>query len=248
MSGHNPVTMGGHVIRKAILLTVLLFGVVGVGTALAFDNLQIYIVGATYDTITDTWVVNSPTFQLWVIGDSPVDGVSLTAAYLTGESGTISLTPTTTGGFGGFTDPSTPGAPGSPFFSAPDQVPQLSDGSYLPKHGIYGPGSGHSFEQWSIGDFTSTTESPLGDFQVSFPSPSATQFGQINAYNVAVTGFTQVHFDAFNTVMAGNHGTTLAINAPFSHDAETQVPEPGTMVLLGSGLMGLVGTRFARKK
>lgn len=233
-------------LRRVVLFTALLCGVVAMGTAQALPNLQLYIEGATYDSGTETWVTTSDNFKLWVIGDADAGAgildVSLTAAYLTGESGTITLTSTTTGGFGGFTDPSTPVAPSVTILASADgAVPVLGDGSSLPTHGIFGPGT--SFRQWSLGDFT-LLDSPLGDFQTTVPSPSGTKFGQINAYDVAVTGFSQLHFDAFDHI----EGSTHSSFAPFSHDAGTSVPEPTTLLLFGGGLMGLVASRFVRKK
>lgn len=207
----------------------------------AVPALQLFIEGATYDSATDTWVLSTGgPFQLWVIADvaktGGIEGVKLSAAVSTSEipGGSITLAPTTTTLL---TDPSTPGDPSttSNFPSADGVVPVRGDGTPLPAHGIYGAGT--SFFEWNLGDFT-LTDSPVGDFVDAFPTTFPTT-GQINVYTVAVTGFTRVHFDAYNHVFdATNHGDYKF--APFSHDAETRVPEPGTLVLVTTGL-GLGG-------
>jgi hypothetical protein len=66
---------------------------------------------------------------------------------------------------------------------------------------------------------------------------------EINVTNLA-DGY-QIHFDLYSEKLAKRSTTDLDINlfAPFSHDAQSnghQVPEPGTLVLMGSGLLGLV--------
>lgn len=53
-----------------------------------------------------------------------------------------------------------------------------------------------------------------------------------------------LHFDLFTIVGSGQLGPTDQVftNAPFTHDAQT-VPEPGTVLLLALGLVGLAATR-----
>jgi hypothetical protein len=233
--------------RFRILLCVS-FGFVHFANATpvhAYPALQVYIDGATYDSSTETWVATSDMFQLWVIADiakkGAINDVKLSAAILTSESGTgsISLTPTTTSLV---TDPSTPIAPIAAPLSADGAIPVLSDGTSLPTHGIYG--SGVSFFQWELGDFT-LTDSPVGDFITSFPTTFSSS-GQINVYTIAVSGFTAVHFDAFDTIESKND----AVFAPFSHDGagfpfgdqvEGELPEPGTLVLWSLGAVALAG-------
>lgn len=221
-------------------------------TGFAIPLLQLYIEGATYDTDTQTWVTNSSNFKLWVIanvngpggtGGLGIDDVRLSAAFLTSESGSISLTAATTLLK---PDPSPPVAPTiMAGLGADGTRPQMSDLSLLPSHGIYG--SGTSFKQYSLGDMLAM-DSPIADFNGSsgFPAPGDffANAGQINVYDVTVTGYSQVHFDAFNHVV----GTTDAKFAPFSHDAGGQVPEPGTLLMLGAGLTTAAGIRFKRNR
>jgi hypothetical protein len=224
---------------KLKLLTILLVALAGTAVQ-AQPILQLYIEGATYDTDSESWVVQSNNMRLWVIGNVDQQGtiheVKLSAAFLTSETGTISLTPSTATLL---TDPSTPIAPVETLgVGADGTLPLMSDGRYLPAHGIYGDGT--SFRQWELGDFDQT-DSPIGDFVNSFPA-SFPSTGQINVYDVVITGYSMVHFDAFNHVEGFNH----AIKVPFSHDAGVATPEPGTLMLLGAGLLGT--SMFWRKR
>ena len=54
----------------------------------------------------------------------------------------------------------------------------------------------------------------------------------------------ELHFDLYNKKTSKQDPNDLDINAfaPFSHDAET-VPEPGSLLLFGIGMVGLAGAR-----
>jgi len=190
--------------------------------------LIIIFIAILFGIISRTWVINSgDPFKLRVIGDvgakGPIRDVRLTAAFPTLETGTITLSPTTTSGL---TDPSTPGTP-----TTDDTIPLKTDESVLPSHGIYGPGT--SWNGYELGDFT-LIDYPIGDLIDTFPL-SFLSNGQMNVYNVIVTGYSMVQFDAFDTI----DGETHAKFAPFSNDAVTQVPEPSTLMLIGPGLIGI---------
>lgn len=213
--------------------------------ALAIPALQLYVEGAVYDTSTETWINYSSNFVLWVLGDVGAYGniydVELAAAFNSNETGTITITPTTATS-GQLPSPGDPSAPGAPVFllSGSDTAPLMNDGKPLPTHGIYGPGV--SWNTYGLGNFT-LTDSPIGNYSddvpVSFPHS-----GQINAYDVQITGYSWTHFDAFDHYLAGNK--FKYVKAPFSHDADF-APEPASFTLLGLGMLGLL-TRFKLTK
>ena len=59
----------------------------------AVPDLQIYIPGATYDDITETWIINSYNYELWITGaNQTIDDVRFAAAVPEDETGSIEIT------------------------------------------------------------------------------------------------------------------------------------------------------------
>ena len=144
------------------------------------------------------------------------------------------------------TDPSTPGALSD---LGSDETQFEAGGLYesdaftpVQSHDEYASADYHHF--WQMGDFN-LTDSPIGDFSDVFPPAGGyPSTGQINVYDVVITGWDQVHWDAFDhTVMTTGQGDKWSYwKVPPSHDGTGGggvVPEPGTLALLGLGITGL---------
>jgi hypothetical protein len=197
------------------------------GGAHAVPVLQIYIDGATYDTVTETWVVSEPEFDLWVIGNVDAQGtifdVKLTASFF-GLSGTMTLTPTNTTTI---TDPSVPAAP---------TVFAMGTGGHpvLPDHGIFNDPTLAGWTDYSLGDMD-LLDSPIADFNGSETFPTTfPNSGQVNVYHVVMEGWTKVHFDAYGETVNSANGKKSFWKSPFSHDGTVPVEET-----TWSGIKGL---------
>lgn len=221
---------------KLFWLAFGIIAVVGVGKVTALPTLQLYIEGATYDPNDETWVIYDREFILWVIGDvqrfGTIYDVKLAAVVKSNEMGSISLTPTTASPQWGVQDQNKPSSPvPTNNFPSPDgAIPKMGNGRDLPTHGVYGPGI--RFYEWSLGDFNLTEDALIGDFSYVFPT-ELSRWGQINAYIVTISGFSWVHFDAYDHVVLSNNKAKYVFT-PFSHDV-LSTPEPSAWVLLLTG-------------
>jgi hypothetical protein len=206
--------------KKLLVLIAVIMALCAARTALAVPNLQLFIEGAIYDTVTETWVTTASDFTLQVIGaHNTIDDVYLAMAVPAGESGTVSINSTVVGPFAFGT-------------------PTTGDGSPLPSHGVYPA----DFATYFMGDFGLLET--VYDMQ---PGESGSAMGEIKTVDVSILGYSNVHFDAYDHILAGNRIKYKF--APFSHDAEHNnvVPEPSSLLLLGSGLLG-IGSAFLRKR
>lgn len=234
---------------KTILL-VLTIGLMTAPAANAVPDLQLFIDGATYDLDTQTWVLaTTGSVDLYVI--------SANEAH-TGVIVSMALS-----GFGQFEDPtglvSVTGFDNSPtswdWGFAPIASVDFWDGSDdLPRHSIFPTWYAEvNTDDYNMSQMVGDVQ-PGPDFwdpTINGPGPANAE-GQFKVFSLSIDAplGTSVHFDAY-TLMENGFLSDLVIDefAPFSHDASTTiVPEPGTIMLMSTGLLGLGLSAIRRRK
>ncbi len=209
-------------------------------SAFAVPNLQLYIPGGTFDTVSETWIApTSGSFEVWVLAGNisateSIYDIGLVASVGGGDTApTGSLTITSLDGGGSSTYTNGDFAWGTPPVDSP-----------LPGHGI--------FPAWDVDQLvTSQTSTNSADWEdvYDMPTMGGPTTGQIFRFSITST-FDYVHFDAY-----GYNDKDRRIFAPFSHDAESggktppEIPEPATMILFGLGMAGAgISRKFRSKK
>ncbi len=123
-------------------------------------------------------------------------------------------------------------------------VTQLWDRGDLPRHGIYET----YFAEFKF-NFNASQSVPSYDTALraqnnwAIPPDSTGLNMYYVTFEVDVSGLAPgyiIHFDLYNSTIRCNGDVDVTKFAPFSHDAESKVPESSSLFLLGAGLLGVV--------
>jgi hypothetical protein len=220
----------------------------------AIPTLQLDILGGTYNTATQTIDAPGNIFKLYAYLIPDAGSVLLDDYYISAAVSPQVTAPASLGSFLFEGELINVTASGMNYGTPPFEELEPPD---LPSHGVFPTyfrefdfnfSSGLKATAYNTGEapFTQTGQGPT-------PNAAGTMYYM--EFDIDVTNLDSdyvIHFDLYNSKLKqGKNGDIWKTQfAPFSHDASsipsTQVPEPSSLILLGTGLLAFALRRRAR--